>query len=295
MASVEINGTSLEYFEDGNGEPVVLVHGSASDCRTWHYQKNQFAQCFRTITYSRRFHWPNESIGNDTDYSMQQQVDDLGSLITSLNASPAHLVGHSYGAFLCLLLAVQQPGLVRSLVLAEPPVITLFVSNAPKLSELVQLILRRPATAAAIIKFGATGIAPATKAFRRGDLEKGAEVFGDAIFGKGGYSRLPETRKAQVRDNLDNVCAEMLGSGFLPLRNADVRQIRLPTLLVTGKNSLPLFHRLMDRLEELLPDTERVEIAGGSHVMHEDNSRDFNTCCIEFLNRTRANHSHRTR
>jgi pimeloyl-ACP methyl ester carboxylesterase len=286
MASVEIDGTSFQYLEQGDGEPVVLVHGSASDCRTWDQQKNEFARRFRTIVYSRRFHWPNEPIGKGVDYSMQQQVDDLGSLITLLQASPAHLVGHSYGAFLCLLLAIQQPGLVRSLVLAEPPVITLFVSNAPRPSELLGLLLRRPGIAASIVRFGATGINPAVKAFRRGDLEKGAEIFGDAIFGKGGYSRLSESKKAQVRDNLGNVSAEILGSGFLPLRDAEVRQIRFPTLLVTGANSVPLFRKLTDRLEQLLPNTGRVELANASHVMHEDNSGDFNSSCIEFLQST---------
>lgn len=67
------------------------------------------------------------------DYAMAQHVDDLGALLRALDAVPAHLVGHSYGAFACLLLALREPRMVRSLVISEPPIITLFVGNPPTL------------------------------------------------------------------------------------------------------------------------------------------------------------------
>jgi pimeloyl-ACP methyl ester carboxylesterase len=104
MVSMNINGDELEYTEQGTGEPLVLVHGSASDYRTWHLQQAAFSKHFRTITYSRRYHWPNQPIPDGGDYSMLLHVDDLKKVIHSLDAKPAHLVGHSYGAFLCLLL-----------------------------------------------------------------------------------------------------------------------------------------------------------------------------------------------
>jgi hypothetical protein len=76
-----------------------------------------------------------------------------------------------YGAFVRLLLAIREPGLARTLVLAEPPVITLFVSNSPKPSEILRLMLSRPRTAVSIVRFGATGVGPATAAAKRGDTE----------------------------------------------------------------------------------------------------------------------------
>ena len=39
MGCVTANGTSFEFVEQGTGEPVVLVHGSASDLRTWDDQR----------------------------------------------------------------------------------------------------------------------------------------------------------------------------------------------------------------------------------------------------------------
>jgi pimeloyl-ACP methyl ester carboxylesterase len=281
MAQVNVNGTALEYKEVGVGEPVVLVHGSASDYRTWHFQQEAFSEQFRVITYSRRYHWPNGPIPVGADYSMAEHVADLSSLLHALDAGPAHLVGHSYGAFVSLLLAQQEPHLVRTLVLSEPPVITLFVSNTPKPLELLKLLATRPRTAAAIVKLGATGLGPATSAAERGDVEETLRLSGTAILGRAAYAGLSEDRKEQALIN--TIPAELTGSGFLPLEAEQLRGVTTPTLLLTGQSSPGVFHRLADRLEELLPRTERVEIPESSHIMHEDNAPAYNASVLSFI------------
>lgn len=285
MASVDIQGTSFEVVEAGTGDPLILVHGSASDYRTWQAQRGVFAERFRVIAYSRRYHWPNDPIPDDADYAMTEQVDDLQQLLEALDAAPAHLVGHSYGAFLCLLLALRAPSLVRTLVLAEPPVLTLFVSDPPKPMEMLKLLVRRPRTATAIIKFGARGVVPATKALRRGKTEEGVRIFGDAVLGSGGYDRLSESRKKQVHDNLSSARAELLGPGFAPLEADQVRRLQTPTLLINGVQGVALFRRLADGLEALLPQAERAEIPAAAHMMHEDNASAFNAAVLSFLAR----------
>lgn len=281
MAKLDLQGTTLECVERGAGEPVVLVHGSASDYRTWESQLEEFGGHFRAIAYSRRFHWPNPRIGEGVDYAMETHVDDLQALVRSLGAAPAHLVGHSYGAFVGLLLALRAPRLLRTLVLAEPPAITLFVSNQPKPSEILKLLFRRPRTAAAIVKFGATGVGPATKAARRGDMATAMRIFGKAVLGREFYRRLSPSRLEQVRAN--SIPAELTGSGFSPLEDEALRGVETPTLLVNGEHSPRLFHRLLDRLEELLPSTERIEIPGASHLLHEDNAPAYNRAVLSFL------------
>ena len=285
MARVNANGIALEYAELGGGEPLVLVHGSASDCRTWHLQQEALAERFRVVTYSRRYHWPNEPIADGADYAMAEHVADLRAVLHALDAAPAHLVGHSYGAFVCLLLAQRDPSLVHTLVLAEPPVITLFVSNTPKPLELLKLLATRPRTAAAIIKLGATGLGPATAAAGRGNMEEAMRLFGTAALGREAYHSLSEARREQVRVNL--IPAELLGSGFPPLEAERLRGVTTPTLLLTGQSSPQVFHRLADRLEELVPRTERAEIPNASHIMHEDNPSAFSAAVLSFVERHR--------
>ena len=283
MSQLDINGYSIAYNETGSGEPVVLVHGSASDYRTWQFQREAFAEDYRVIDYSRRYHWPNAPIAHGADYSMDEHVDDLQCVLERLDAVPAHIVGHSYGAFLGLLIALRKPALVRSLVLCEPPVITLFVSSHPKPLELLKLLLSRPRTAAAIIRFGAQGVGPASKAFRDGDMQKGIRSIAETIFGPGGYDGLPDSHKAQVADNLSNVRMEILGSGFVPLDKHELKILAAPSLLVSGSNSIKLFQLLTDHLETMLRNTQRSEIPGASHLMHEENPPAFNRVVLSFI------------
>jgi len=283
MARVDINGTQLEYFEAGKGAIVVLVHGSASDYRTWYRQLKVFVDRYRVVTYSRRYHWPNDPIAEGKEYKMDEQLDDLDALLQSLDAEKMHLVGHSYGAFLGLLLAMRRPQMIQSLVLAEPPVLTLFVSNQPKPGEIIKLLLTKVGLAMAIMRFGAKGVAPTVRAFKNGDDENGMRIFGDAVFGHGSYDKLPEERKQRILDNLGNVKAELLGPGFLPLDKERIRQVKIPTLLVRGWNTIPLFGNMLDYLDALLPQTEHAAIPRATHAPHEDNADAFNKAVLEFL------------
>jgi pimeloyl-ACP methyl ester carboxylesterase len=283
VESVAVDGTTLAYRERGGGEPVVFVHGSASDLRSWDQQLPAIGTSYRAIAYSRRYARPNEDIEPDADDQMLPHVDDLVSLLRAIHATPAHLVGHSWGAFICLLTAIRHPQLVRSLVLQEPPVLSLFVSTPPRPKELLPLFIRRPRTAVSILKFGAGTVAPAQRAFRRGDDDAAMRIFAYGVLGKDTYERLSEERRQQARENLNALRAQLLGAGFPPLSDDDVRRVRIPTLLMTGERSPAFLLRLTDRLQELLPDVERIEIAGASHAMQEENAGAVNEAIRRFL------------
>jgi pimeloyl-ACP methyl ester carboxylesterase len=280
LSTVALNGTTFAYREQGQGDAVVLVHGSASDLRSWQLQLPEIAKSHRAIAYSRRYARPNEDIPPGLDDPMLPHVEDLAAFVRATGAAPAHLVGHSWGAFICLLAAIRHPGLVRSLVLAEPPALSLFTSTPPRPGELLPLLVRRPRTALAILKIGTQTIAPAQRAFRRGDDERALQKFAYGMLGKEPYERLPEERRQQARENLNTLRAQLLGAGFPPLGDDDLRKVRTPTLLMTGERSPAYLLRLTDRL---LPNVERVEIAGASHAMQEEKPDAVNEAIHRFL------------
>jgi non-heme chloroperoxidase len=272
----------LKRIESGSGYPVVLVHGSASDYRTWEHQIEPLGAHFHVVAYSRRFHWPNDRIAEGAEYSMADQIDDLVNVLQTLDSDSAHVVGHSYGAYLALMVAIKNPNLVRSLVLAEAPVIPLFTSFPPEPLEILKLLTSRPKTALSIIKFVATGLGPATAAARQGDMDVAMARFGKAVLGKKAFYALSQDRLEQVRRNF--IKAELLSDNFMiALNEDDVANIKARTLLVTGEHSPAFLRCLTDRLEELIVDCQRVEIPNASHIMHEDNADAYNRAVLEFL------------
>ncbi|MDN3669392.1 alpha/beta hydrolase [Echinicola jeungdonensis] len=277
---MEVNGYNFKVVDQGSGDPVVFVHGSISDWRTWKRPLETFGQSYHAIAYSRRFHWPNEEIPEGADYSFLQHVEDLHEILKSLG-KPVHLIGHSYGALVSLFLAIKAPDLLKTLVLMEPPALTLFVSNTPKPLEILKLLFSRPKTAFALIQFGAKGWKPAKKAAKNNDFNRAIEIFGTAVLGEEAYLNMPPTRKEQVKDNFFR--AEFTGSGFPPLDEEKVKGIQVPTLLLTGAKTRPFFLVLTDRLEELIPNTTRIKIANASHNIHEDNPKDFEQVVLAFL------------
>lgn len=287
--TAKVNGTTLAYVEEGEGEPVVCVHGGLGDLRIWQPQLPALGSEFRAISYSRRYARPNEEIAAGADDPWLAHVDDLAALVGELGAAPAHLVGNSQGAFISLLTAVRHPELVRSLVLEEPPVIPLFVKSVPPgIGELLRLIATRPRVAFGVLDFGARTIARVQKAFERGDDEEGMLIFIRGVLGAKHFERLSEARKAQARENVTTMRAFTLGSsGFPPLDDDDVRGVEVPTLLLTGDDSPRLAHRMTDRLEELLPDVERGGIPDASHDMHLDNPSRVSEAILGFLRRHR--------
>lgn len=281
MGTRSINETMLDVSEVGEGDLVVLVHGSASDGRTWCGQIGPLSEQFRVVTYSRRYHWPNEPAADDAEYSMAEHVDDLVALLGSLDGGQAHLVGHSYGGFVALSTARRHPELVRSLVLIEPPVVPLFLSDPPKPGELLDVLARQPRLGLALLKFGATGVVPATKAARSNDMDRAIRKFGRAVLGKSAFDRLGRERWQQALDN--NIRAEYLRESFDSLTADDVRSVESPTLLVSGTQSPRLWPMLSDHLDGLLPHARRSEVPQASHIVHEDNPTVFNQQLLGFL------------
>jgi pimeloyl-ACP methyl ester carboxylesterase len=287
IRTISLNETTLAYAERGQGEPLIFVHGTSQDMRTWSGQLDAFAREYRTISYSRRYARPNEDIPAGHDDPMQTHVDDLIALLHAVGAAPAHLVGNSWGGFISLLTAIKAPDSVKTLTLCEAPVLTLVVDNNPKPAQIMKLLLRNPADAARLIRFGMR-VSATQDRYRKNDIAGADRIFGTALLGKAHYESLPEDRRRMLHENASVEAAQMLGAGFPPLSADDVRNVKAPTLLVTGDASAPLLRiTLTNALQRLLPHVERVTIPGASHIMHEDDPATFNEAVLAFLRRSR--------
>ena len=120
-----VNGVELHYISAGTGEPVILLHGGQGDYRSWEPQMASLSRYYHVISYSRRYNYPNQNPQTATNHSALVEAADLAALIKALRLKRANLVGTSMGAATALTLAIEHPDMVRSLVLAEPPILAL--------------------------------------------------------------------------------------------------------------------------------------------------------------------------
>jgi non-heme chloroperoxidase len=274
---VRVNGVDLHYVEQGSGIPVIFIHGGLDDYRVWNDQVGAFAQHYHAIAYSRRYNYPNSGSALDSKYSAITDADDLAALISKLGLAPAHVVGHSYGAYVALELAARHPQLVRSLVLAEPPL----------LRWLPQLEGGEPL----FDQFMNTVWGPTTRGFRK-DNEAGvtAAVNGFGELGYSGtdqkmtYAGLPaEVRQAFLENAREWKALTMSKDAFPELSFGSVRQIRAPTLLLGGQRSLKLADVIDRQLNLLLPDAQRVVLADATHEMWSEFPEKCRAATLQFL------------
>lgn len=271
---IDLNGASFAYRDSGRGDPMVLVHANLSDLRSWEPLEPLVTEHYRVISYSRRFAHPNHPIDDGGDDALAPHAEDLVTLIEKLRLGKVHLVGNSSGAFICLLAAQKRPDLVRTLTLEEPPVVSMFLHTLPpKPGEVLKLLFASPPTLAALIKFGAGTIGPATKAFREGKEDAGLDIFASGVLGDAAYAKVSPARKQQMTDNVKPHRAALLGSGLPVFTAADAMTIKVPTQLVRGSDTPGFQQRINHRLAGLIPGARDICIPNASHLVHEDNPR----------------------
>lgn len=235
--TVHVNDVDLAYVAQGGGDAVVFVHGSVNDYRSWRSQLAPFAEQYRVVSYSRRYHWPNAQPSEGVSYAAAQHAADLGALIEALGLAPAHVVGSSYGALTALTCAVARPKVVRSLVLGEPP--------------LLPWLARLPDGAALLDAFMATAFEPAAQALAGGKVEAGVRIFIDGVIGPGALDRLPPQARGMMLDNAAAMRAETATPPeryFPALSTDDIGRLPMPVLLVQGEVSPRVFGLITDEL-----------------------------------------------
>ena len=259
VKNIEIDGRQLHYVDQGEGkqQTIIFIHGGLDDYRCWQFQIDSFSRKYRTISYSRRFAYPNKWIGNVAqDNTIEDNAKDLAQLIRKLDVAPAHLVGASYGAYIALYCASKNPELAKTLVLNEPPIMQ-FLARSP-IKEDVELLQR----------FITRVLSPTKDASMRGDFRKAAQVAIDGIMGIDNYfGQLPEEGKQFLIDNAKSLESELESTISTSYTMEDVKQITaIPTLLVKGELSPKYFLRIVDILSENMPNnTGQIVIPNVSH------------------------------
>ncbi|MBI3405393.1 MAG: alpha/beta hydrolase [Acidobacteria bacterium] len=271
MKHVRVNGADLAYVEKGNGQAVVLVHGSLVTMHSWDAQIAALSKKYHVISYSRRYHTPNpQFITGDPPYTVQNQEADLIEFLKALRLGPVHLVGHSYGGVLAALVAKDHPELVRSMILIEPGTYSLLPLNEATM---------------AISSEMTEAFKEAANAFQSGDDKKGIVALMNLVFRPdGSWDSIPEIHQKEMLANVTSLKASLQAGVPAPKMTCDdVKKIKAPALLMNGEKTAPEFRMIVDEFQRCLPKSKRVTIAGANHGLVFTAAEKVNRALMEFL------------
>lgn len=260
--------TTANYIQQGNGAPVILIHGIAASLHDWddlapELAKNGYASYALDLLGHGDSPKPESRA-----YQMDWLFEHFSHWMQSLHLTePAILIGHSLGGHIALEYARRVSAWTRGLILVNP------LYSRSQLNPL----FRRSHTRRNLKGF----IAGNTPMWMLRTLVDLASIVMDN--GSGILHSLPEriraqtaldySRTAQGVYNVPNVILEM--NEFLP-------QINIPTLVVWGDKDKTLAPISFPKMVEAMPHAIGKSIRAG-HVPHQSNAAEFNAMVLEFL------------
>lgn len=268
MQTLRVNGYDMAYLEVGKGPPLVCVHGTLGDFRTWYAVLGPLSEKRRVISVSLRRFFPEHWDGGGSDYLMSQHVADVIAFIEQIEPRPVDLMGHSRGGHIAFRVAQARPDLLRRVVLAEPGG-NLDASLDPA------AVTSRPSPPAARFPNAAEKV-------RSGDIDGAMNLFVDMIDGEGAWARLPTAAKQQLRDNAFTLIGQV-GENRKPYAKAEAESITTPTLLICGGDTKGKLFLIWRALAEHIPGAKTAIIPGTRHWMFEQAPQEFSTAVLEFL------------
>ena len=104
----------LHYTEQGQGHPIILLHGNGEDSSYFVHQIDQFSKTYRVIAIDTRGH--GQSPRGNKPFTIKQFAEDLNDFMDSANISKAILLGFSDGGNIALTFALKYPEKIEKMI-----------------------------------------------------------------------------------------------------------------------------------------------------------------------------------
>lgn len=265
--TILINGVNYYVRTEGQGEPVLLLHGFTGTANTWAKLIEEYKHQYLFIAPDLLGHGRTEIPEKAERYSMEQAARDMKELVNSLGFESVHVLGYSMGGRLALGTAMLYPDLAKSLVLE---------SASPGLQTEKERQNRKANDANLANRI----------------LHKGIEEFVEEwttipLFSS--QNRLPidvkeAIRKERLSHKEEGLANSLLGmgTGSQPSWWEQLQSLQIPVLLVTGELDEKFIH-IAKRMEISLPISQFVMIHGVGHAIHVEDWREFGKIVIGFF------------
>lgn len=240
---------AVEYQESGDGTPLVFVPGSFSTGASWRNISTPLSARYRTITTSLSGYGKTQERRKPGGDHLQDEMDVLEAVLTRVGA-PAHLVAHSFGAWIALALAMYRGPSLLSLTLLEPTAFSLLpLGDEQALNQQVHAMTERYMAD-----------------WQGGDQQAVRHVI-DFYGGAGTFDAYPPAVQDKViAQTPTNILDWATGSAAHPTQ-ADLGAVDVPTLVIHGDASHGAMQRCNQLLVDYLPRARILSLEQANHFM----------------------------
>jgi pimeloyl-ACP methyl ester carboxylesterase len=267
MSYAPSNGARIFYEEAGQGTPIVFVHEFAGDYRSWDDQMRHFSRGYRCITMSARG-YPKSDVPIDENlYGQQFFTADVVAVMDAANVDKAHVVGLSMGGFATLMVGIEHPHRVRSLVPAGAGT----GSDRGKRDDFVKEYLATAKHFETVGKLDgeAMGVSPSRVQLQNKDPL--------------GWSRFAaHLSEHAVPGSANTLRRVQAGRGSLYDFEAKLKAMTLPTLLMVGDEDEPCLDVNL-WMKRLMPTAQLVVLPGSGHAINLEEPLLFNLLVERFI------------
>lgn len=251
------DGTVIGYLKQGTGSPLLFVHGTTADHRSWIALSPYFDSRLSICLMDRR---GRGASGDSPEYALMREAEDVAAVVEAIG-EPVFVFGHSFGG-LCSLEAALLTDKISRLILYEPPIPTGVPTIPPGVPERIQTLIDR------------------------GELEAAMELCLREV------AEIPEHELAAYRQSpLWN--ARIPLAATIP-RELSIEQtyrfdaarfagLHVPIMLLQGGDSPAVYRRATDILHTALPAASVVVLPGQQHIAHHTNPELLAREILQFL------------
>lgn len=253
----EVDGVRLHYVDWGAALPdapvMALLHGLQDCARSWDFFARNMRSEFRVVALDSRGHGDSAHAAAGA-YGFRDYIADLEALVAHLEVRDVSLVGHSAGGRYAFTFAAEHPELVRALVVVDidPDAVN----------------------------------ASSQGMFARYGSESDEWASSDAVVERL-RERQPQSSEEMLRHQAACMTQELDGGRRAWKRDRRLlaayerpelwekwREVRVPTLIVRGRQSGLLTHEVAVRMREAIADTAPMarlaELEGGGHWFYQE-------------------------
>lgn len=256
-----INGFSMAYTDQGQGKPLLLVHGYPLNRQMWAPQILGLSRVARVIAPDLRGHGDSEAVPGP--YSMELFADDLAALLDSLEIQQKVICcGLSMGGYAVFAFQRKYPERIAALILTA----TRAADDTPQ---------------ARAARDQAAELA------RRNQLDQIFEGMLPKLLSEGNYHENPELVE-QVRSIMRNtsqegVLGDLAGLKDRPDSRPSLPDIKVPTLILHGADDRIVPVTEAKEMLVSIPNSQLQIIPAAGHLLNLEQPEIFNRAVIGFL------------